>query len=144
VLSAIAIEKRAEWIKALRSGKYYQTTGQLFESVYLPSEEGPAYSNDPQDFLYCCIGVANACLHSDWLTTCHIVSYYERFRNELSINEQISYYLMAMNDGGTAFKLGCVIRCSTASSRDFKFIARFVEILTALQSCDNVTRFSGE
>lgn len=120
----IVIARRQEFLAALRSGRYRQARG----SLYRADVNG-----------YCCIGVGCVVLATPIFVLMEdSEAEYLSFELGLGVSHRTAKYLMAMNDGG---RLGVtqdawgltyipqlVIR-KTNVSRDFKFIARFLEII---------------
>lgn len=129
-------KRRADWITALRSGKYHQVKGHLYMPTYPFNPDGPKSG-------FCCIGVAAKELNSvsiqrsiDAGVTANYDSDYELVKSRMDMTQLHFDYLMSMNDAnGDVYRPGVdkAIRKSTSPRRDFKFIARWLEILFALE-----------
>lgn len=118
--------KRERWLTALRSGEFLQGRGVLINAA----------SEVPE---YCCIGVYCALvpeLDSSILEDLRTLKYfnqhfgYDHFGADLGFGGKEATYLTAMNDARTRGGR------KTAKRRDFKFIARWAEIVFALKEMD--------
>jgi hypothetical protein len=101
-------ERRINWIKKLKSDKYQQGDGSLL-SVF------------GDEMCYCCIGVYLdgdvTWKPSDVMMTDNRDELYRQFRRETEISLDMQTHLISMND---------------ERGRDFKFIARFLEVVWGL------------
>lgn len=147
VLSVITMDKlntrRRELIEALRSGKYPQGYKALLTQDLVKTKKSPYRVTSPGTQHFCCLGVGMTVADSEWLAlamACNDVEYdpaddYDRVRTYYNIDPKLMNYLMGMNDGDPvehpdiAHKL---IRRGKVN-RDFKFVARFLEVVWDLK-----------
>lgn len=149
VLSVITMDKlntrRRELIKALRSGKYPQGRKALLCQDLIKTESSsPFRVSSPGTQKYCCLGVGMTVADSEWLTLAMAsdnVEYdpaddYDRVRTYYNIDHKLMNYLMGMNDGDMVEhpdRAHKMIRYENFKGRDFKFIARFLEVVWSLK-----------
>lgn len=120
---------RINWIRELREGNRKQGSDSLIDEW-----DG-----------YCCIGVACSIKGTtDEELGCGYDSSYDLFCEWYGVEPKLKQYLIAMNDGtrvtvntdgsfvGDYCINGKLIRTKNAPSRDFKFIARFLEVAWGL------------
>lgn len=94
------LERRKAWIRSLRSGSYNQVANSLYIEGYG----------------YCCIGVALSIEGADDYSMERAEAdglFYNNFKAIYDVSKKLENYLIEMND---------------KRDRDFKFIARFLEV----------------
>lgn len=124
-------QARGEWLSALRSGAYKQGGGMLM------------WNGNPCGTQHCCLGVAlDATEYPDmvyatqWMSSFDDEAAYRDLERLFGLNPKLRGYLVSMNDGGNT-GLGAPwssIRSSNARQRSFEFIARFLEVVFALEA----------
>lgn len=121
MLSEEVILDRKRWIEELYSGRLKKATDALIEI------EG-------QDIGYCVLGVG-AILQYGYVDDDEHDE--DDIGGRFGLDENQVDYLLTMNDGGMISKISSgrikSIRSESAPTRDFKFMARWIEIVTALQ-----------
>lgn len=116
-------ENRIALIRALESGEYQKTTGNL--SLRISSDT----------VAHCCIGVQRRIATGQEYISDDKINY-ELFKEDVDVSDNVKIYLIGMNDGGgveidTGLEYPNAVKRVryTDKTREFPFIARFLRKL---------------